>query len=313
MKIWQEINNKNLHTLTLQAAKNEQSSTLILLEHLAEIDRRRLYAEMGFPSLWIYVHELLGYSESQTSERVNAMRLMVKVPEVKKELEAGTISLTSTAKLASHVRREKTGKNETLALLSEISGKTSREVEKHLAKNALVEYKMDKLRAITPQTTRIIIDVDQEFLTLLNRVRELKGHPASSTQELLKITMQNLVKKSEAKQIPQKDSAMSTSKGLRAPEVSRSSDSAPVHSSRYIPIKIKNEIRLRSGDQCEYVNSTTQRRCSSKTNLEFDHITPFMLGGKNTYENLRHYCSNHNKLSAIKQYGSLHMSEFLKN
>ena len=298
MKNWREITNEDLHSLTMSAAKSEKSATLVLLEHLAEIDRRRLYAEMGFPSLWIYVHELLGYSESQTSERVSAMRLMVKIPEVKKELEAGKISLTSTAKLATHVRRERTGNTETLALLNEISGKTSREVDQHLAKNSLVEYQMDKMKVITPKTTRIIIDVDQEFLDLMNRVRELKGNLGSSTQELLKVSMQNLVKKNEVKQI--------TKNELRAPEHSDPN-------SRYIPAKIKNEIRLRSGDQCEYVDLNTQRRCSCKTKLEFDHIIPFMLGGQSSYENLRHYCPNHNKLSAIKQYGEQHMNPYFKN
>jgi hypothetical protein len=48
MKNWSQVSNDNLHTLTLNAAKSEKSATLLLLEHLAEIDRRRLYAEKGF-------------------------------------------------------------------------------------------------------------------------------------------------------------------------------------------------------------------------------------------------------------------------
>jgi len=315
MKNWREITNEALHSLTLNAAKSEKSATLILLEHLAEIDRRRLYAEMGFPSLWIYVHELLGYSESQTTERVSAMRLMIKIPEVKKELEAGKISLTTTAKLATHVRREKTGTKETLSLLAEISGKTSREVEQHLAKNSLVEYQMDKYKVITSKTTRIIIDVDQEFLDLMNRVRELKGNLGSSTQDLLKVSMQNLVKRNEVKQNTAPSSKHENE--LRAAEVKSktksSSEYSPDVDSRYIPARVKNEIRLRSGDQCEFVDQSTQRRCTCKTKLEFDHIIPFMLGGQTSYENLRHYCPSHNKLSAIKHYGGQHMNPFLKN
>lgn len=312
MKNWSQINNETLHSLTLTAAKSEKSATLTLLEHLAEVDRRRLYAEKGFPSLWIYVNEFLGYSESQTTERVSAMRLMVKVPEVKKELEAGKITLTATAKLATHVRREKTGTAETLDLLSAISGKTTREVEQHLAKNATVEYQMEKFKAITSETTRIIIDVDQEFLMLMNRVRELKGHPGTTTQELLKASMKKLIEKHSPKK---------TGEGLRAPEVENKQGSNVEKTilkntstnSRYIPYPIRNEIRLRSGDRCEYIDPESKRRCPCKTRLEFDHVVPFSLGGQSTFENLRHYCASHNKLSAIRQYGAAHMSQFLKN
>ena len=119
------------------------------------------------------------------------------------------------------------------------------------------------------------------------------------------------MKQNEVKQNTQDDSIVLKTKNnieLRAPEVQITNSD-----SRYIPSKIRNEIRLRSGDQCEYVDPAIQRRCSCKTKLEFDHIIPFMLGGQNSYENLRQYCSNHNKLSAIKQYGSKHMNQFLKN
>lgn len=333
MKNWSLVTNKELHTLTLHASKSEKSATLVLLEHLAEIDRRRLYAEMGFPSLWIYVHELLGYSESQTTERVSAMRLMTKVPEVKKELIAGNISLTTTSKLATHVRREKTSQTETLNILSAISGKSSREVDQYLAKNSVVEYKMDKLKPITSETSRIIIDVDQEFLVLMNRVRELKGHQGSSTQELLKLSMQNFVKRFDVKSNPNatvKQNAPETStaanakqtmtpvarSSLRAPEVTHSnsevSNTRSTHS-RFILSGIKNKVRLRSGDRCEYVDPNTQRRCQSKMKLEFDHIVPFSLGGQSTFENLRHLCASHNKLSAIRQFGSSHMKQYLKS
>ncbi len=325
MKKWSQITNKHLHTLTLSAAKLEKSATLDLLEYLAEIDRRRLYAEMGFPSLWIYVHEVLGYSESQTSERVSAMRLMVKVPEVKKELEAGNISLTTTAKLATHVRREKTSATETLNLLTSISGKTSREVEQHLAKHAVVEFKMDKMKTVTPETTRIIIDVDQEFIELLERVRELKGNLGSSTQELLKYSLKTIVKRYEVKNT---ESNIDQKESLRAHEVKNKSDSTsksqlqsnqsksntqPGFDSRYIPASVKNAIRIRSKDQCEYIDQSSQKRCECKIRLEFDHIIPFSMGGQSTIENLRHYCSAHNKLSAIRQFGVSHMQQYLKN
>src|SRR5262245_59302969 len=101
------VSDEVLHSQSLTAAANVKAATLALLEHLAVVDRRRLYSARGYSSLWDFVHKGLGYSEAQASDRVAAVRVMAKVPEVRAELQAGRLSLTSTAKLGAHMRREK--------------------------------------------------------------------------------------------------------------------------------------------------------------------------------------------------------------
>ncbi|MBF0362599.1 MAG: hypothetical protein HQK49_16385 [Oligoflexia bacterium] len=44
------IKNKKLLNRTLELRMNEKKFTLMLLNHLAEIEHRRLYAELGFSS-----------------------------------------------------------------------------------------------------------------------------------------------------------------------------------------------------------------------------------------------------------------------
>jgi len=313
--ILSSLSDESLHTKTLEAAQCEKSATLTLLLHLQEIDQRRLYAEKGFPTLWAYVHECLGYSESQTSERVNSMRLMRKVPAIQKELSENKVTLTSLSKLATHVRRENASSAEALQLLSEISGKTSRQVDQLLAKNTTVEILLDKQKVISPKTTRLLLDVDEEFLSLLERVRELKGHPGSGTQELLKIGLRAVVQKSDVQRnrtqplanIKQASSIPSDS----PPEGLRAREAGPP--SRYIPVYVKNEIRRRSQDRCEYVDPSSGKRCLSRFRLEFDHIQPFSQGGPSTPENLRHYCAAHNRLAAVHVFGKPYMKRYLKH
>jgi hypothetical protein len=293
------LQNEALHQETVSAAKNEKAATFFLLERLAEVDATKLYAVMGYASLWEYVHRALQYSESQASERVSAMRLTVKIPEVKKELENGNLSLTTAAKLASHVRREKTDEDEALVLLKAVSGKSSREVEKILKVESNTATK----------TTRITIDVDQAFLELMTRMKELSGHPGSTPEELFKLAMQSFVKK---KEIPQ--TSAKTESTLRAQKVTQGQDAAKKeykNHSRYIPVATKIKIRVRSGDQCEY-QSPDGRRCTSKHSLEYDHIQAYAKGGITEFENLRHYCAAHNRLSAIQQFGEKKMREFLR-
>ena len=51
------ISDDELHVRTLTASANEKQATLVLLEHLTEVDHRRLFALRGYSSLWEYAHK----------------------------------------------------------------------------------------------------------------------------------------------------------------------------------------------------------------------------------------------------------------
>ena len=333
MKNLNSISNDELHSLTLTASQNEKSATLILLEHLAEVDHRRLFAIWSCSSLWEYCHKILNYSEAQAYERASATRLMVKVPEVKKELEAGNLSLTTTAKLASHVAREKCAPAETLLLLKSVTGKSKRKVEEVLAGESTSPARPDQVRVVTQELTRITMDVDSDFLELMNRVQELSGHPGSKPQDLFKIMLKEYAKRREVKA----RAAVHNTPSLRPAEVCRESKAAntqmndlnlqnemkgaegsttgaqTISRSRCTSKEVKTKIRIRSGDQCEYINPKTGRRCECRTQLQYDHIQPFAQNGANTFENIRHLCAAHNRLAAILSYGKEKMERYFKN
>ncbi len=288
-----------LKAATLEAAKNEKTATLILLECLSEIDRRRLYAEWAYGSLFEYVHKGLGYSEAQSSERVSAVRLLREVPEVKVALEKGALTLTSTAKLASHVRRENPSPERTLELLSQCEGKPTRAVERILLSNASLHASApERVRAVSPTETKLSVTVDEEFMALVTRMRELGGNPGEPLAALFSRAMTEYVKRREVKRDASPSRAAS-----RAPEVKTRS--------RYIPVSVRNQIRLRSGDQCEYREERTGRRCEHTHGLEFDHVHAFARGGLNSVENIRHTCRVHNLLFAVKTYGTEKMGKYL--
>ncbi len=340
MKNLNLISDDELHSQTLTASNNEKVATLALLEHLAEVNSRRLFAIRGYSSLWEYCHKALSYSEAQASDRVNAVKLMIKVPEIKKDLEKGNLSLTTAAKLGSHVIREKCEINVTRELLQNVVGKSSRAVEMVLAAESTAAARPDKIKMISKQTTRITLDVDQTFLDLVTRTKEICGHPGSSVQDVLKSALRDFVKRREVKSDPiteeiphrsaNKDSKRTSSlprmselsatklppliKGntqssLRAPACKN--ESASKLQSRYIPALIKTKIRFRSGDQCEYVDPITRRRCECRTKLQFDHTIPFAKNGPSAFENLRQYCPAHNQLAAIQIFGKVKMRKYI--
>jgi hypothetical protein len=71
----------------------EKNYTSQILDLLIEIERRRLFADLGHSSIFHYCIDELGYSKNEAYCRINAMRLIRKIPEVKKEISNGSISL----------------------------------------------------------------------------------------------------------------------------------------------------------------------------------------------------------------------------
>ncbi len=63
--------------------------------------------------------------------------------------------------------------------------------------------------------------------------------------------------------------------------------------SRYIPTKCRKNILFRSKNQCEHIY-TNGKRCSSKFQLQFDHIKAFSRGGSSEENNIQILCRVHN-------------------
>jgi hypothetical protein len=68
--------------------------------------------------------------------------------------------------------------------------------------------------------------------------------------------------------------------------------------SRYIPVQEKRKVLLRDQKGCTYKDPKTGRVCHSKHGLQYEHIQPFSLGGKNSAENLTLLCGTHNRYRA---------------
>ena len=56
----------------------ERALTRKLLEHLAELDRRKLYLEYGYSSLFAFTTQYLGYSEPAAQRRMIASAINTK-------------------------------------------------------------------------------------------------------------------------------------------------------------------------------------------------------------------------------------------
>ena len=104
--------------------REEKEATAQVVAHLAEIDRRKLYADEGYSSLFSYCVEKFHYSESEAFLRIQAARLVHTSPEVIGLLEDNKATLTTLKLIAPHITSQNKEK-----IFKEVEHKTKRQTE----------------------------------------------------------------------------------------------------------------------------------------------------------------------------------------
>jgi hypothetical protein len=274
-------------TLVQETERLVRAETEILtsvLHHLREIDRRRLYSALGFPSLFAYASEKLGYAADQAYRRIAAMKLMNELPEVEEKIATGALNLTSVSSARTAFRKKECSREEKIEILESLEKKTTREAEKILAGFAPPAPKPDKVIHLGEEKIELRVTANA---ALQEKIETLKGllahqHPEISFGELLEKLCDLGLKtwsKEEKFAAPQKLNPQSQA-GLR------------------------RAVFTRAKSQCE--------NCGSKHALELDHKIPKAQGGPHTLENLRLLCRPCNQRAAIEAYGMDKMEPFLK-
>jgi HNH endonuclease len=299
----------------------ERGAIAEVLEHLIEIDRRRLYLDEACTSLTSYCIERLGYSEDEASKRVRVARLAGRFPELLEELRASAIHLTGLFLLASHLTPENYA-----TLMPGARGKTRKEIEELLAAHFPKPDVPDRLVPVPEQvgvpalsgpgqggpatcprtgpaqapspgrveprsasSFAVQFTASTELRDKIERARELLSH-ALGTNELAPLferALDALIERETKRRF-----------GAGKPRKRR----ALRLGSRHIPVELALAVWERDGNQCTHVDAQG-RRCSARRFLTIEHRDPYARGGPPTLDNLCLLCKAHNLASARKVFG----------
>jgi 5-methylcytosine-specific restriction endonuclease McrA len=175
---------------TKSLVAEERRATVALIEHLEEISRRMLYAEMGYASLWEFATIELGLSEGAAQRRIQAMRLVRDVPSAKALLETGKLSLSNAAKVQSFRQAEKKqGRTRDAQLLvAQVETLSQRDCEKKLYEISPQSMPRERDRIVAATSEReLTIVVSPELHDQLQRIKGLLAHtlPNATYADLL--------------------------------------------------------------------------------------------------------------------------------
>ena len=304
--------------------RGEKEATASVVAHLSEIDRRKLYAAEGYPSLFSYCVEKYHYSESEAFLRIQAARFSQNFPEVLNFLEKDKMTLTTIKLISPYLTRDNKE-----VIFKEVDQKSTREAEKVLAtlfpqeeevldsirklpseKTAQILtrcatstlVKKEAIKPLTSKRFKVEFSASEELTKKIQRAKEILRHkyPQGKIEDILNEALELLLEKKDPerkihqKEVSQKEKETSQSMSL--------SPSDTGVKKRYIPEKIKQAVWKRDEGHCSYV-SPDGKKCGEKNFLELDHVHPWSLDGESTPENLRLLCRMHNQWRAEKTFG----------
>gem|GEM_PF-2046708 len=261
---------------TKDLVEKEKHYTVLILQNLKHINEHKLYAKLGYSSLYKYLMEELKYSEGEANIRVANVKLMQRSRVACEKIISGELSLTMGRDLFRAVDQTKNVSEEKIAAaICELKDKTTREAQSTLA----------QLFDLTAPVEEKII-LKGELLAKLNRLK--KKYKVAATAELLEILFDR-----DLKEVKVKNKVKTEEKN-----------------SRYIPVKVQAITIARSQNQCEYVGASG-KRCNEKRHLQFEHVKPFAKGGTNSAKNIKHFCRTHNQLTALEIFGQKNKWNYL--
>jgi len=288
----------------------ERGALADLLLSLAEFDRVAAYRELGFATLFDYLHRELHLSRGSAHYRQVATRLVVRFPEVVEPLRDGRLCLGTVIVLA-RVMTE-ANRYEVLPRFFGLSRQEAEQVAVEIrpvevvprrtvvtevpvampalpstanmneCSRSIVELAPTRtlVEPLTRTETRMHLTVSPEFVALLKKAKAGQSHaqPGATDEQILTAALELLIAHQEKRRAS-------------------------------VPPRVKREVRKRDEGKCTWPLANGGV-CGSTVRLEVDHVVPRGKGGPSTVENCRVLCRSHNLEAARLAYGDAHMDLF---
>ena len=319
-----KIQDNQLLTNFSLVVQREREVISDLIVHLAELEKRKLYAAEAYPSLFSYLTEKYRYSGGAAYRRIQAAKLYQKFPEILELLQEGKLNLMTISLIEPHVNKED-GKK----LMEMAVGKSQREIEDLLAEihprevrfkdvirklpikarknEAPLEEKKDspkghlfegndqgtssagnKNEKREIQRVKIEFVADESLAEMIERAKQVLRHkfPRGRLEEVFHQALTDMLEKRD----PERKVARAEKKQQRPDE--KKSTHVKIQR-RYIPQDIRRAVWKRDGGQCSF-RTPDGKRCRERGGIELDHVKPWGIGGDSIAENVRLLCRSHN-------------------
>ncbi len=283
---------RTLHLRALEAVKYFQKSESSLLKIIQEVDAAKVFLEMGYSSLFVYLTESLKLNEGQAYAYSTVSRKSREVPALQVAVENG-LSLYKAQRISAVIN--KTNQEEWISKAKELP---KAKLEMEVAALSPSPVKKESIRAVGDYRISVKVEISDRLNEKLKRVRTLVSNrkKKNSTledclEELLDFYLEKKDPIKKAERVLEKRPKRRN--GLEAKSESVSISPCPGRVvRRNIPVATKHQVLLRDQGRCNFKGSSG-RICASERRLEVHHLKPWAIGGTHQLENLQSLCRAH--------------------
>lgn len=293
----QGLSNSELKVAIEKLVQDERTTTASVVEHLAEVDRRKLYIDWGFTSLYEYLTKHLKYSESSAYRRMQAARTVQQMPEIKKDLKDGTLKLSQISLAQTVFRKEEQATGEIFSVqekrlvLQELKHKTAIQTQQILSQHTSQPVGVRTLtKYCGDESVHVSLRIPDGLMKKLDRVKELYSHiaPHGELIQILELMADDVIRKRDPLK---RGTRTGATQSFAASEVKIQAVS-----------RTTRTMIFKRDQSCQHRNPDGSK-CGSRFQLEIDHIQPKFAGGTDEPSNLRLLCRTHNRFRYAKGAG----------
>lgn len=314
-----KLNDEQLLNGLEQLVKSERKIMHLILAYVHEIEIRKLHLAKGYDSIYKFLTGHHGYSEDAAYARMQAARLLAKVPEVSEKLKDGVLNLTQLCQVSTAIRAEKkTGnivtKAETKAILCNIENKNINETRQLIASQLEQPIKVrDSVKPQSNESIRIEVTFTKEQYRIFQQAQDLMSHLvfdrsiAGGIQLLSEFFIQKKLGGNSKKPLlekPVRSDDQDDTSLMKVSDVSKNFEAAASSTRgsrvkrkkrKYISVKIRRRLLAEANHKCTFIGDSG-KVCDSTYQLQLDHVVGLADGGDNDISNLRILCGVHNRI-----------------
>ncbi len=345
------MNTAREYTVRLQELlRRERLALADFLVAVAEFDARRLWVELGYTSLFYFLHRELGLSKGAAHYRKTAAELIQRFPEIVEPLRDGRLCITTIVELAKVITPENRG--EVLPRFFQLSKSEAKEVTAELRPDESPPRRELVTPLRRPEAPALALaaaaDVGQ-LVQPANQPKEAERtaepphmaappmprtpgpavEPLTAEVSRVHVTVsRRFLTKLEAA----RDALSHSHPNAGIEEILEAGldlllerqakrrglvkkprpEPRPSSDPDYVPAQVRRAVWKRDGGRCQF-RLANGEICGSTVRVEIDHVEPRALGGPSTVENCRLACRVHNDRAARRVFGDPWMDRFTRN
>jgi len=329
------LSNPQIKQQLLAKVAADRANEAEILVLIGEADHRKMYADEGHPSMFVYCVKGFHFSKDVAFKRIHAARAARDFPLLIEAVADGRLHLSAVRLIAPHLTAQNVDE-----LVAAATHRTCDEIEEMIARRfvrleTLLEGQAPRsAECHVPQPVEVASMIPQqaarpvalELLELGQAMSEPSVAPIAPARQpepmrWIAISLSAYEKLQRAQALTSGDVSSVVERAMdevilkaekhkfaatakpQAPGARR-----PSLRARTIPAHVRRTVVKRDQARCTF-SAGSEMRCETREHLEFDHIVPLARGGKSSADNLRLRCRAHNQREADRAFGKEFMEE----